>query len=47
MRHRLIHAYFAINLDILWGTFEQDLPLLVATLHEVIAEFMSVAGEGC
>lgn len=20
MRHRLVHAYFAINLDILWGT---------------------------
>lgn len=32
MRHRLVHAYFDINLDILWGTLEQDLPPLVDAL---------------
>lgn len=26
MRNRLVHAYFDINLDILWSTVQQDLP---------------------
>jgi len=36
MRHRLIHAYFAINLDILWNTIVKDLPPLVGVLEEVL-----------
>ncbi len=31
MRHRLVHAYFDINLDILWQTVQQDLPPRVET----------------
>ncbi|MBN1936964.1 MAG: DUF86 domain-containing protein [Anaerolineae bacterium] len=33
MRHRLVHAYFDINLDVLWRTVQADLPLLVAELE--------------
>lgn len=33
MRHRLVHAYFDINLDILWQTIQNDLPPLVAELE--------------
>jgi len=33
MRHRLVHAYFDINLDILWRTIEADLPALVSILE--------------
>lgn len=33
MRHRLVHAYFDINLDILWQTVQEDLPPLVAELE--------------
>ena len=33
MRHRLVHAYFDINLDILWQTVAQDLPALMALLE--------------
>ncbi|MEI2692864.1 MAG: HepT-like ribonuclease domain-containing protein [Anaerolineae bacterium] len=36
MRHRLIHAYFDINLDILWKTVQNDLPPLAETLVEAI-----------
>jgi uncharacterized protein with HEPN domain len=36
MRHRLVHAYFDINLDILWQTVQQDLPLLMEALGEVL-----------
>ncbi len=32
MRHRLVHAYFDINLDILWKTVHEGLPPLVRTL---------------
>ncbi len=32
MRHRLVHAYFDINLDVLWRTAEKDLPALVSLL---------------
>ena len=36
MRHRLVHAYFDINLDILWQTVMEDLPVLVRLLESSI-----------
>ena len=36
MRHRLVHAYFDINLEILWRTVEDDLPALVSLLEPSI-----------
>jgi|YNPNPStandDraft_1061719.scaffolds.fasta_scaffold40699_2 uncharacterized protein with HEPN domain len=33
MRHKLVHAYFDINLDILWKTVLEGLPPLVAGLE--------------
>ena len=36
MRNRLIHAYFDINLDILWKTVIEDLPPLIAELEKVL-----------
>ncbi|WP_319586185.1 HepT-like ribonuclease domain-containing protein [uncultured Desulfobulbus sp.] len=38
MRHRLVHAYFDINLDILWRTVQNDLPALIVILESVIPE---------
>jgi len=38
MRHRLVHAYFDINLDILWRTVQDDLPPLVSALEAVLAK---------
>ena len=35
MRHRLVHAYFDIDLDILWKTAQDDLPRLIAELERV------------
>ena len=35
MRHRIIHAYFDINLDILWNTVQEDLPELVKALKNI------------
>lgn len=36
MRHRLVHAYFDINLDILWQTVQDDLPPLIAQLEGLV-----------
>lgn len=36
MRHRLVHAYFDINLDILWNTVVKDIPPLVEELRKVL-----------
>ena len=33
MRHRLVHAYFDINLDILWQTVQEDIPALINLLQ--------------
>ena len=36
MRHRLVHAYYDINLDVVWSTVQDDLPPLAATLRQVL-----------
>ena len=33
MRHRLIHTYFDVNLDIVWTTVQSDLPELISLLQ--------------
>jgi uncharacterized protein with HEPN domain len=39
MRHRLVHAYFDINVDILWKTIQEDLPPLIEKLERWISQF--------
>ncbi|MHC4881552.1 MAG: HepT-like ribonuclease domain-containing protein [Planctomycetota bacterium] len=34
MRNRLIHAYFDINLDIVWHTVKEELPQLLEILEQ-------------
>ena len=36
MRNRLVHAYFDINLDVVWKTVQGDLPQLIVLLEQVI-----------
>lgn len=38
MRNRLTHAYFSIDLDIVWNTVTNDLAPLVEQLERVIQE---------
>ena len=35
MRHRLVHAYYDINLNIVWVTIQDDLPSLIKALEEI------------
>ncbi len=36
MRDRLIHAYFDVNLDLLWDTLVDDLPPLMSELESLL-----------
>jgi len=38
IRNRLIHAYFDVNLDIVWQTVVEDLPVLLSKLEEVFPD---------
>lgn len=38
MRNRLIHAYFDVDLDIVWETIRRDLPLLSVSLERALVE---------
>jgi uncharacterized protein with HEPN domain len=38
MRNRLIHAYFDVNLDIIWTTATRDAPILLVKLDELLKE---------
>jgi uncharacterized protein with HEPN domain len=37
MRHRLVHAYFDINFDILWTTASETAPALLAQIRPLLA----------
>ena len=39
MRNRLIHAYFDIDLDVVWSTAKIELPTLIGVLEALNAEF--------
>ena len=38
MRHRLIHGYHDINLDIVWNTARRDVPKLIEQLEGMLDE---------
>jgi uncharacterized protein with HEPN domain len=38
MRNKLIHAYFGINMEVVWQTIYEDLPMLIESLREVLKE---------
>jgi len=38
MRNRLVHAYFDVNLDVVWTTVRHDLPPLVTALQGALHE---------
>jgi uncharacterized protein with HEPN domain len=38
MRNRLVHAYFGIDLNVIWQTVQQELPSLILSLDLVLEE---------
>ena len=45
MRNRMAHGYFDINLEVVWGTVQEWLPVLVNQLDVIRQEFQSEANE--
>lgn len=41
IRHVLVHDYFRVNYDIVWGVVEIDLPNLKAQIREILSELTS------
>src|SRR5712691_11854889 len=41
VRNRLVHAYFDVDLDIVWTTVNDDLPALLPALDEALASIDS------
>ncbi len=35
-RHHLVHGYFDINLDYVWATLQDDLPVLIKALERAL-----------
>ncbi len=33
MRNRLVHAYFEVDVELLWETVQRDIPKLIALLE--------------
>lgn len=38
-RDKLIHEYFGLDLDIIWGVIQEELPPLKPAFDQVLAEF--------
>jgi uncharacterized protein with HEPN domain len=36
MRNFIVHEYFGVNPDVLWGTIQDDLPALVPVLRRIL-----------
>jgi len=36
MRNKLIHEYFGINLQVVWQTIHEDLPMLIPALRKAL-----------
>jgi len=35
MRNKLVHQYFGINMEVVWQTIHEDLPMLIEVLKEI------------
>jgi len=41
MRDKLVHAYFGVDLLVVWLTVQEDLPILLTTLAQMQSDFDS------
>jgi uncharacterized protein with HEPN domain len=44
MRNRLVHGYFAVDLDILWTVVSDDLPELIESLERLLTSGADSSG---
>jgi len=36
MRNKLVHQYFGINMEVVWQTIQEDLPLIIDELDNIL-----------
>jgi uncharacterized protein with HEPN domain len=46
MRHRVVHDYFAIDLDILWAAAINEVPRLAEEIRNILANLPDTPGPG-
>ena len=46
LRNRLIHAYYNVDLDVLWETLSEDLQPLIAALERILSAEPPQSSEG-
>lgn len=39
LRHRIVHEYFGVDLEIIWQIVQHDLPVLKARLVQILQKF--------
>lgn len=42
MRNRMVHVYFSVSPLVLWDTIQQDLPMLIASLRQLLQDIDSL-----
>jgi len=38
MRDKVIHQYFGVDLQVLWDTVQQDIPILQPLIHQILED---------
>lgn len=46
MRHRVVHDYFAVDLDVLWAAATNDVPVLGEQIRSILAGLPETPGSG-
>lgn len=36
MRNKLVHQYFGVNMEVVWQTIHEDLPMIIGVLEKII-----------
>ena len=38
LRNKLVHRYFGINMEVVWQTIHEDLPMIIEALENILAQ---------
>ncbi|MCC6569268.1 MAG: DUF86 domain-containing protein, partial [Anaerolineales bacterium] len=36
MRNKLVHQYFGVNMEVVWQTIQEDLPMITGELENIL-----------
>lgn len=38
MRNKLVHQYFGINMEVVWQTIQEDLPMIIRAVDDILRQ---------